>query len=119
MSIHTGFFTPFPVLMSSICRHCENGQCLVPVIFAQLASRGKTIHDRHLDVHQNAVVLAFFDHVDRFLTMVGDIDIEQSLLQKFARNLLVDLVVLNHQQRRSLNGLQSVHLRLSSGRLQT
>ena len=56
-----------------------------------------SIHDRHLDVHEDQINGQFTDHPQRFQTIFGSADPIAQLFQHDTGGLAVDRMVVNHQ----------------------
>ena len=109
MSVHTCIQRRLPVLVKGIRRHGDDrypGK--VRIFKLPDLSRGFiSIHNRHLDIHQDQVVLAGFGRFHFFYgdrAIVGHIQDEAGFLQDFHGNLLVQFVVLYQKNLLSFEG---------------
>ena len=67
------------------------------IVATDLSGCLKTVHHRHLDIHEHHVVVSRLERCDR-LSAVGDnLDPVSHLLQQCSGQKLVDRVVLDHQ----------------------
>ena len=64
---------------------------------ADNAGGGQSVHARHLHVHEDQIVVAALDQGDRLAAIVGHVGAMAQLGQQPHRHLLVDGVVLGHQ----------------------
>ena len=98
MSVHSGLQTFFFISGHSVRRH-RNDRHIADFGFqiSDFPRSGVTIHHRHLDVHKNSVIWAFFDHLDRLLTVFGQADDQTDTLENFFGHLLINLVIFNQQ----------------------
>ena len=103
MSLHTGCYRRLLILFKGICRHGDNrrfGKIMVrqcPDQFCRLIS----VHDRHLNIHQNQVVISRFGKsklFHRLLTVFRCFDLESFFLQDRHGNLPVYRVIFHQQQ---------------------
>ena len=79
------------------------GEACLP---AQQGGRFKSVHDRHLHVHQHHVERRGFGHADGNLAVVCNFDYQAGINQYFGRDLLVDLVVFGQQNARAADRCQ-------------
>ena len=79
MSIHTTLDGTTFVLHKSICRKCKDQYtlCIHPVHLANLFRCCPSIHDRHLHIHKDKIIILFrmcSKTVNCFLTILCQID---------------------------------------------
>ena len=60
------------ILQGRISRHSDNGQIPEILVLAQQASCRVTIHNGHMDIHQDAVKVPSLKQIKGFLTVLRD-----------------------------------------------
>ena len=66
-------------------------------MFAECLGGFQAVHLRHVDIHENRVVLPFGGPCDGLSSGVGDVDVGTRALQELERQLLIDRVVLGDE----------------------
>ena len=102
--VHAGLERTVTIFKCSVRRHRQYRQVMEFAVLTNFSGRSVTIHDRHMHIHQHTVIGLLFQHVQSFLSMVGDIYKEASQLEKLTGNLLIDFIVLYQQYLRPLDG---------------
>ena len=70
---------------------------------ADFACRGEAVHDRHLAVHQDTIeTMVPGQNIERFLSVIGNDDLDAGVAQKFSREFLIEFVVFDQQQPRPM-----------------
>ena len=102
MPVHPRFKRRLPVLIKGVCRHCNDRNTRDLLIFktSDPSCCFISVHDRHLDIHQNQIVLS---GSGSFKPLYGDrsvichIDGKSCLFKNLHRDLLIQLVILNQE----------------------
>ena len=81
-------------------RHGHDGRSRVALIGAQGARGGKTVHHRHLHVHQHEVVIAPGAAPERFFAVFGLVRLYAGFAQEPEGDLAVEFVVLHQEDPR-------------------
>lgn len=85
MPVHAALERFLFVLLKGVCRHGEDWDCGKLGIFelADCPCRLIAVHDRHLYIHQDELVVSgfgFFQHIDGNLAVAGDLNGEAGFL---------------------------------------
>ena len=115
MVVHAVRQGVFPVFHRRVGGHRQDRQFFEALVLPEPGGGGKTVHHRHLQVHQYTLIGLFIEHVDGFLAVVGNVDPESGLFQQFTGYLLVDLVVFYQQDLGTLHRAQALHVDLPVG----
>ena len=110
--VHAGGQTLLRIALHGVGGHGDDRH--VGPAAVQAPDRGgrlEPVHLRHLDVHEDEIVGKIADRLDRFPAVGGDIDAVAQLGDQAGGDLLVDLIVLGHQDAQAAGG----HGRLSRG----
>ena len=81
------------------------GKCLKARVGSDDAGRLDAVHDRHLHVHQDDVVVVVADHAQGHLAVFREIDERLGIFELAHGDFLIDLVVLDEQDARATHGL--------------
>lgn len=68
------------------------GQCLT-----DMAGSGEPIHFWHLDIHEDEVIVVFFELVERFLAISGEVGGEAKLLQCGEQDHLINFIIFGEE----------------------
>ena len=123
--IHANRQAGFAVRGHGVGGHRNDGQTAQAQLLANATGGFKTVHHRHLQVHQDHVVSRLHGQyrIHAQPAVVGQGHHRALLAEQALRNRLVDFVVLHHQQAHAqqplgLDGLGSHHRFLPGARLQ-
>jgi len=83
-----------------IGRHCDNRRVLSPWQAPDRPAGLESVHDRHLYIHENDVVVGSFRHCHRLRAIFSDVNGETAKAQQIDCQLLIDRVVLNQESAR-------------------
>ena len=81
MIVHACIETALAVFAESVGGHRQNRQAAAPFALANGAGGAQAIHDRHLHVHQDQVVILLIDHFNGFLTVDRKIGLQANATQ--------------------------------------
>ena len=102
MVIHTIFQGGFFILFHCVCCHCNDRDvfCILPREGTDGSGRFIAVHDGHLHIHENCIVIVRFglaNHCDCICTIRGTLYRETGFLQYGFGDFTVQLVVF-HQK---------------------
>ena len=96
--LHADFERQSLVITHGVCGHGDDRDVCPWCGGADVLRGGISVHDRHLTVHQDAIEGAIaLQDVKCLLAIVGDHGTDAGAIQQFFRELLVHVVILNHQ----------------------
>jgi hypothetical protein len=95
--VHAGCEAGGLVLVEGVGGHGQDGDVGVARQTADLPGRLEAVHDRHLHVHQDQVVVAPGGALDGLLAVVGQVDGEPEIGQHVHGDLLIEWIVLDQQ----------------------
>ena len=95
MVIHAGFQATLPVTAQGIRGHRDDGHRPIRETLADFACSGKSVHDRHLDIHEDGVILGAFDEGDSLGTILRDFRHGAKGAQQAESHVPVQLIVLD------------------------
>src|ERR1700757_5349618 len=101
MVVHAGGETHFTVTIHGVGGHGDDGKRSEAGNGTDGLGGGDAIHDRHLHVHQDQVVILFRNLLNRYGTVFRLIDEEMRILEQAYSDLTVEFVVLNQQNTRA------------------
>ncbi len=100
--VHAGGERSFTVAGHRVRGHREDRQTVTPWRRADPPRGFQSIHDRHLQVHQHEVVRALRGALHAQRAVLGELDVNARRAEQFEGHLLIELVVFDEQDARTL-----------------
>ena len=114
MVVHAGIQAFFAIMRHGICGQGNDGDARTAgrsLLSSDFDGGLEAVHFGHVAIHQNEIEAALCVVIDRFFAIVGDRHAVALDLQYAKRNLLVDEIVLHHQNTAATAGRSRAHRR--------
>ena len=95
--VHTSGETLFAIAVHGVCGHGDDRKSGEAGIEPNRFGGANAIHDRHLHIHEDDVVIVFGELLNGGGTVFGDIDLEVCLFKETENNFTIEFIVFNEQ----------------------
>ncbi len=103
MGVHSAFKRIIDIFVECVGtnRHDRNRLGVLTSQCADGHCRFVTIHDRHLDIHENdteRIFIGFLEHLDTFLAVFGFLRNETGFMEQMDQDQPIETYVIDHQR---------------------